>query len=177
MFRAKRRRRSFFLSRRMMGRNHGLPEEIIMLAAILIPLFAHHPSPHGGRLVAVEPVSFQIVQHTSVPAPPAVMPPSMPAEGDSAQERSTPKPPHFRMAAGFGRRVPLGFAVRQIVPRGVAVTYGPGTDQGQPVDWQGGRMWNRVLATTVAQCGYRIDVGRNRVTILQQKGSRSHDEA
>lgn len=148
-----------------------------MLAAIVFPLLAHHPSSHGVRHLAIEPASFQVVQHTAAPSPPAVMQAPTPAEGEAAQERSGPKLPHFRIAAGFGHRVPLGFAVRQIVPRGVAVTYGPGTDQGQPVDWQGGRTWNRVLATTVAQCGYRIDVGRNHVTILQQKGSGSHDAA
>ncbi|AOX18597.1 hypothetical protein A0U89_15290 (plasmid) [Kozakia baliensis] len=64
-----------------------------------------------------------------------------------------------------------------MVPRGVKITFGPDTDQAQPVDWQGGRTWNRVLATTVAQCGYRIDVGHNQVAILQQNRRPSHDGA
>ncbi|GBR07508.1 hypothetical protein [Acetobacter oeni] len=75
---------------------------------------------------------------------------------------------HFRRATGYGRQVPLHFAVRQIVPRGVTVTFAPDIDTEAPVDWQGGREWNKVLASSVAQAGDVIDVGRNKVTIRRR---------
>ncbi|MCP1274463.1 hypothetical protein NKW43_12330 [Gluconobacter albidus] len=75
---------------------------------------------------------------------------------------------HFCMTSGYGHQVPLSFAVRQIVPSGVRVTYGAGVDPGEAVDWQGGREWNKVLATTVSPLGERIEVGRAHVTILKK---------
>lgn len=75
---------------------------------------------------------------------------------------------HFLVAVGYGKRVPLRFAVRQIVPHGVIVTFSPDVDTEARVDWQGGREWNKVLASTVRQIGDVIDVGRNKVTIRRQ---------
>lgn len=37
--------------------------------------------------------------------------------------------PHFRVASGFGRDVPLSFAVRQMVPARVKVVYDDGVDR------------------------------------------------
>jgi hypothetical protein len=67
-----------------------------------------------------------------------------------------PAPPHFKIAAGFGDRIPLSFAVRQIVPSDVRVTYGPGADPNAHVNWQGGEGWNRVLLAAVKPLGLRL---------------------
>ncbi|MBO1360175.1 hypothetical protein J2D73_10230 [Acetobacter sacchari] len=56
------------------------------------------------------------------------------------------------------------------------VSFADGVDTQTPVDWAGGETWNRVLAATVAQAGYRIDVGHNEVTILSKKPVSSHHE-
>ena len=60
-----------------------------------------------------------------------------------------PTPPRFEIANGFGDQIRLSFAVRQIVPPTVKVTYGPGADPNALVDWTGGQTWNRVLLTAV----------------------------
>ena len=67
-----------------------------------------------------------------------------------------PTPPRFEMAYGFGDKIPLSFAVRQIVPPTVKVTYGPGADPNALVDWKGGQTWNRVLLTAVKPLGLRL---------------------
>ena len=67
-----------------------------------------------------------------------------------------PAPPHFKIAAGFGDRIPLSFAVRQIVPSNVRVTYGPGADPNVHVNWKGGEGWNRVLLAAVKPLGLRL---------------------
>ncbi|WP_249200532.1 hypothetical protein [Gluconobacter sp. Dm-44] len=103
----------------------------------------------------------------SSPAPsgPVSLPPlAMP----SAQSEPPKVLHHFRMISGYGHQVPLSFAVRQIVPLRVRVTYGAGVDPGEVVDWRGGREWNKVLATTVSPLGERIEVGRVHVTILKK---------
>ena len=56
---------------------------------------------------------------------------------------------HWTVAKGFGNKVPLGFACRQIVPAAVRVTYGPGVSASSMVSWQGGRGWNEVLREAV----------------------------
>jgi len=53
------------------------------------------------------------------------------------------------IANGFGRQVPLAFAVRQVVPAGVKTTFGPGVDQAALVDWTGGGPWIGVLRAAV----------------------------
>ena len=67
-----------------------------------------------------------------------------------------PTPPRFEMAYGFGDQIRLSFAVRQIVPPTVKVTYGPGADPNALVDWKGGQTWNRVLLTAVKPLGLRL---------------------
>jgi hypothetical protein len=59
------------------------------------------------------------------------------------------------IARGFGDRVPLSFAVRQIVPATINVTYGAGVDPGALVDWRGGRSWRVVLADALKPLGLR----------------------
>ena len=81
-----------------------------------------------------------------------------PDGGGPAVSADTPHPaqPPFMLAQGFGDQVPLRFAVRQIVPRAVKVTYGPGADPDAAVDWKGGQGWNRVLFNAVRPLGLRL---------------------
>ena len=117
------------------------------------------------------PVDFKLLDAT--PAPQA--PPTEPASPDEqappparpwhhAARFARPRP-HIPLAEGFGNGVPLSFAARQIVPRGVSIRLGPGVDADAPVTWTGGSPWNQVLATAVAPLGYRVRVGWEGVTI------------
>ena len=76
-----------------------------------------------------------------------------------------PASTRFKLAFGFGDRIPLSFAVRQIVPPAVKVTYGPGADPNAPVDWKGGQAWNRVLSEAVKPLGLRLVVSHMAVEI------------
>jgi hypothetical protein len=67
-----------------------------------------------------------------------------------------PAAPRFKTAYGFGNRIPLSFAVRQIVPATVSVTYGRGADPNALVDWKGGQAWNRALLDAVKPLGLRL---------------------
>ena len=73
----------------------------------------------------------------------------------------------FKVARGFGRGIPLGFAVRQIVPAAVAVRYGPGVDRERAVNWTGDAPWNRVLEAAVHPLGLRIFTGELSVLIAR----------
>lgn len=73
--------------------------------------------------------------------------------------------PRFKTAQGFGRDVPLGFAVKQIVPSGIAVQYGAGVDKAAFVTWSGGRPWDQALASAVRPLGLRVTTGATTVTI------------
>jgi len=53
------------------------------------------------------------------------------------------------VAVGFGNAVPLEFALRQIIPRSIAVSFDPRVDVSTPVNWQGGREWMAVLEDTL----------------------------
>ncbi|NHN86660.1 hypothetical protein GOB93_18795 [Acetobacter musti] len=121
----------------------------------------------------VVPAAFQVVQSPPLFSVPsgndgAVSQRPLPDENRSEEDGTRPIVSHFRRANGYGRQVPLRFAVRQIVPRGVTVTFAPDIDTEAPVDWQGGREWNKVLASSVAQAGDVIDVGHNKVTIRRR---------
>jgi len=76
-----------------------------------------------------------------------------------------PASTRFKLAFGFGDRIPLSFAIRQIVPPAVKVTYGPGADPNAPVDWKGGQAWNRVLSEAVKPLGLRLVISRMAVEI------------
>jgi hypothetical protein len=67
-----------------------------------------------------------------------------------------PLPPRLRAVTGFGDRVPLAFAVRQIVPHTVAVSYGPGASSDSLVTWRGGAPWNQVLQAAVHPLGLHV---------------------
>ncbi|HME25952.1 MAG TPA: hypothetical protein VKI44_32225 [Acetobacteraceae bacterium] len=64
------------------------------------------------------------------------------------------------VAQGFGRQVPLSFAVRQIVPPAIHVSYGPDVDTKALVDWSGGALWDQVLRAAIEPLGLRLLIGR-----------------
>lgn len=71
-------------------------------------------------------------------------------------------------AQGFGQQVPLAFAVRQIVPARIKVTFGPGVDRDAAVDWTGGRPWDEALRAAVRPLGLRVAVGWGAVSIVRR---------
>jgi len=85
-------------------------------------------------------------------------PPSQ--DNDSNNDNATPArhhaPPRLATAHGFGEQIPLSFAVKQIVPLSVKVTYGPGTNPAALVDWKGGAAWDRVLLAAVRPLGLHL---------------------
>lgn len=112
---------------------------------------------------------------------PDVAPPSRAAQlaaaagsANSREQATTVSPdtphrarPRFNIAQGFGDQVPLRFAVRQIVPEAIKVTFGPGADPDATVDWQGGQGWNRVLFQAVRPLGLRLVMTPMAVEIRQ----------
>jgi hypothetical protein len=109
------------------------------------------------------------------PVATATAPPSLPAAAVTntlpGHDQPAPKPesaaPRFKMAYGFGDRVPLGFACRQIVPGAVTVTYGPGAGPQQVVTWKGGDTWNHVLRDAVKPLGLHLVMTYMAVEIRQ----------
>jgi hypothetical protein len=69
------------------------------------------------------------------------------------------------VANGFGQSVPLAFAVRQIVPPKIKVSYGPTADRDALVTWRGGRKWTLVLRDAVRPLGLSVTLKRSSVTI------------
>ena len=90
-----------------------------------------------------------------------------PQPSEPAVPRPPTRVPAFRTAVGFGTDVPLEFAVKQIVPSGITARFGQGVDRSAPVDWTGGRPWNRVLATAIQPLGLRMTTGATAVTITK----------
>jgi hypothetical protein len=126
----------------------------LMSALLLVPLTA--PGARADFVVAASrpPALAPTTAPNFAPAPG----PSEASQPANAAETS-PAPslrPRFKLAQGFGDQVPLSFAVRQIVPRAVRVTYGPGADPDALVDWKGGEGWNRVLFRAVHPLGLRL---------------------
>lgn len=74
-------------------------------------------------------------------------------------------PPRYRTANGFGRDVPLSFAMRQVVPSHVQVVYDKDVDRSTLVNWQGGRPWIDVIRTTVKTIGLHVTVSPGIVRI------------
>ena len=105
-----------------------------------------------------------VVAGSGPPAPAAqIAPAANSASSDAAQpsnaaenDRTDAAEPRFKVAEGFGDQVPLRFAIRQIVPPAVKVTYGPGASPDALVDWKGGQGWNRVLSRAVHPLGLRL---------------------
>ena len=66
-----------------------------------------------------------------------------------------PKTPHSQ---GFGHRIPLTFAVRQIVPAHFQVAFADAVQKDAAVDWKGGDSWRETLADAVRPLGLVVTV-------------------
>jgi hypothetical protein len=66
---------------------------------------------------------------------------------------------------GFGHRIPLTFAVRQIVPAYFQVAFADAVQKDAAVDWKGGDSWRETLAKAVRPLGLVITVRGPKVTI------------
>ena len=71
----------------------------------------------------------------------------------------------YNIARGFGNQVPVGFAVRQIVPAPFRVAMQMDLDPAITVSWTGGRPWNQVLWSALHARGLHMTVVRDVVTI------------
>ena len=101
--------------------------------------------------------------------------PDAPVTHESETPAPHPKPkrhplkthvsPREPALSGFGDRVPLTFAVRQIVPAHFLVAYADAVHKDAPVDWKGGEPWRATLADAVRPLGLVVTVSGPRVTI------------
>lgn len=93
-----------------------------------------------------------------------------PAAPSTPPMRSKPHP-KIRPAApdlalvGFGDRVPLRFAVRQIVPSRFLIAFGETVDRDASVDWKGGKAWRPTLSDALRPLGLTASVVGAAVTI------------
>ncbi len=104
--------------------------------------------------------------------PPAAETGANPAPPLTAPIRPSPKPhPKIPLPApdhaltGFGDKVPLRFAVRQIVPARFQVAFGETVNPDASVDWKGGKPWRSTLADAIRPLGLTVSVVRATVTI------------
>ena len=70
-----------------------------------------------------------------------------------------------RLVLGFGDQIPLSFACRQIIPRGVRVVYGPGASPDALVNWKGGDLWPLVLGRAIQPLGLHMVAVGTKLTI------------
>ena len=76
------------------------------------------------------------------------------------------------LAQGFGHQVPLAFAVRQIVPASVKVSFSDGIDaEDLLVDWKGGRPWPDVLRSALRPPGLLVTFRPSAVLIARASPS------
>ncbi len=66
---------------------------------------------------------------------------------------------------GFGRDVPLSYAIATIVPSKFGYAFGADVNPALPVTWQGGKPWDEVLSDAVAPEGLFVHVGQQKVSI------------
>jgi hypothetical protein len=75
--------------------------------------------------------------------------------------------PSVVIARGFGHDVPLAFAVRQVVPPRMRVTFGDSVDRQIRVSWDGGKPWDKVLRGVAAPLGLHIVISPTAVRITE----------
>jgi hypothetical protein len=114
----------------------------------------------GGVILLLHPLAadFKIDGNRPLPAlrqgPVKLALPVNPTDSSPVPRPAVPKGPSI--AFGFGRDVPLDFAVRQVAPRWVHVSYGDSVDRQVRVSWHGGRPWNQVLGGVLMPLGLHM---------------------
>ncbi len=97
-----------------------------------------------------------------------VIQPSAPQPDVSTADAAPPlHRPSVVIARGFGHDVPLDFAVRQVVPPRIRVTYGDAVDRQIRVSWDGGKPWDQVLRSVVAPLGLHVVISPTGVRITE----------
>ena len=129
------------------------------------------PVAQADFVITGQPTIVATPQATTIPdAEPAPQEPDPvpdPSDPPHQPKRGRRPPRHWQMAHGFGHQIPLAFAVKQIVPPAVKVTYGPDTDPQERVDWKGGDTWNHVLRNAVQPIGLHLVMTPMAVEIRQ----------
>lgn len=135
--------------------------------AVLLILQLLHPSTNP-----VAPVDFQLTPlgvarsesgHTDTPS----------GNTDAQQTptrgpvRSGARPARPATVQGYGTDIPLSFAVRQIVPKGIRVIYGPDVTPETPVSWSGGKAWSEVLRDSLKPRRLRLLLAGQTATITR----------
>ena len=126
--------------------------------------------------IVLEPLAGAGTAHAEFQlAGPAVSPaPAPEPSSDPPAQRALfgRRPAGPAVAYGFGHQVSLAFAARQIVPRGVKVSFGEALEpETLLVDWKGGRPWPDVLRSTLRPAGLQVTFRSGTVRI--ERGSAS----
>lgn len=74
----------------------------------------------------------------------------------------------YPVAVGYGKAIPLAFALRQIVPHGVLVVIAPDVDASTIVSWQGGLPWDITLRRALAAARLRATITPVEVKIRER---------
>ena len=146
---------------------------MFMLTAALLLMASPSPAVPVDFRLAGQPTKVSGLATTAPPGTPIPLAPQPSpgadpdlANGDAGDNVAPPKP-RFLVAHGFGRGVPLAFAVRQVVPTRVRVTYGSGVNTAQPVTWEGGKPWDDVLRAAITPLGLHLVMSHMAVKIVE----------
>ncbi|QQR68543.1 MAG: TcpQ domain-containing protein [Alphaproteobacteria bacterium] len=114
--------------------------------------YAPAPMPLSAAPVAMAPIPAQVTQFGDGP-----LVVQAPASAPIVVGGPAAKAPG--VVEGFGDRVPVSVALRQILPAGYAFSIAPTADPATPITWRGGRPWMDVLQDALAPAGLiaRID--------------------
>ena len=121
---------------------------------ILVPCLAFAPAK----------AEFLMLSTPDTAAPHEFEPPAPHPKPKRRPPKTHDSPPEPALS-GFGDRVSLTFAVRQIVPAHFLVAYADAVHKDAPVDWKGGEPWRATLADAVRPLGLVVTVSGRRVTI------------
>ena len=121
---------------------------------ILVPCLAFAPAKAEFLMVSAPDVPVTRESETPAPHP-------KPKRRPLKIHVSAPEP----ALSGFGDRVPLTFAVRQIVPAHFQVAFADAVHKDAPVDWKGGEPWRATLADALRPLGLVVTVSGPKVTI------------
>jgi hypothetical protein len=114
-------------------------------------------------LSSATPVDFRLVGPVSAVIQPSPLQPDV----SIAHSVQSVHKPAVVIARGFGHDVPLEFAVRQVVPPRMRVTYGESVDRQIRVSWDGGKAWDEVLRGVVAPLGLHFVMSPTAVRITE----------
>lgn len=66
---------------------------------------------------------------------------------------------------GFGRDVPLSYALTSIVPAGYGYAFGADVNPALPITWRGGKPWDQVVRDALKSHNLFLHVGRQKISI------------